>query len=271
MNIYDDLIERKKELDCLYEIAALLVSGRPDDRKLLAEFADSLARAMTYPEISNVSILSGNGECLYGRENPCSGAFCAESVIDNYETIKICIWYDPPSEFVEREKKLVISAASLLSNALLKENYYKKLEEKTEELKTKNSALKEILFQIDQDREEYINSIKNIAETQIFPLICELENSFLSPRQTGLINQIKLQLESLSGSLKSNLKGVFERLTPREVEICTLIKNGTSTKEIAMLLNIAPQTVERHRNTIRKKLGINGKNINLIMYLRNMY
>ncbi len=270
MNIKDDLTEREKELDCLYEIAALLAGVNTDDEDLMKGFADSLTMAMTYPDSAKVNITSGNGECLFGPEKQDASFFSAESLLENGEVIKINVWYDPPSGFVEREKKLVISAVSLLANALSKKNYYRKLEVRTEELKSKNAALKEILFQIDQDREEYVQSTRKAAESLLLPLICELEDTSLSPRQEGLVKQLKMQLESLVGSIEENLKFLSEILSPREIEVCSLIKNGASTKEIALFLNISPQTVERHRNTIRKKLGINKKSINLVMHLRNM-
>ncbi|MGA1825533.1 MAG: helix-turn-helix transcriptional regulator [bacterium] len=60
------------------------------------------------------------------------------------------------------------------------------------------------------------------------------------------------------------------RLTLREIEICNLIKNGLSSKEISNLLYISLPTAEKHRNNIRKKLGIVKKNINLSSYLQNI-
>jgi DNA-binding CsgD family transcriptional regulator len=60
------------------------------------------------------------------------------------------------------------------------------------------------------------------------------------------------------------------RLTPREMEICDLLKGGLSSKEVAELLGISPETVEKHRRHIRKKLGISKKDINLVTYLQNI-
>jgi DNA-binding CsgD family transcriptional regulator len=56
-------------------------------------------------------------------------------------------------------------------------------------------------------------------------------------------------------------------LTPVEVQTCNMIKNGLSTKEIAKLRGISPATVSRHREHIRKKLGITNKKVNLATYL----
>ena len=96
MNIQNDLVEREKELDCLYEIAALLARGTVDGEILLSGFAESLSKAMTYPEITKVNISSENSKYMYGPVPVHSSAFYATSFLDNGEMLKISIWYDPP-------------------------------------------------------------------------------------------------------------------------------------------------------------------------------
>ncbi|HZW08869.1 MAG TPA: LuxR C-terminal-related transcriptional regulator [Phycisphaerales bacterium] len=48
--------------------------------------------------------------------------------------------------------------------------------------------------------------------------------------------------------------GPLAVLTPRELEVLALIGQGHSAKEIASILNCSPRTVERHRDSIGKKL-----------------
>jgi len=62
----------------------------------------------------------------------------------------------------------------------------------------------------------------------------------------------------------------FAELTPREIEICNLVKDGLTCKDIAGVYDISEQTVIKHRKKIRKKLGIGGQKINLISYLKSM-
>jgi len=54
------------------------------------------------------------------------------------------------------------------------------------------------------------------------------------------------------------------QLTPVEVAISTMIRNGLSTKEIAQLRCISAATVRRHRENIRRKLGLKNRRINLL-------
>ena len=60
------------------------------------------------------------------------------------------------------------------------------------------------------------------------------------------------------------------KLTPRETEVCNLVKNGLANKEIARLLNIALHTVEKHRRMARNKLGLTNKGINLYSYFNSL-
>jgi DNA-binding CsgD family transcriptional regulator len=66
----------------------------------------------------------------------------------------------------------------------------------------------------------------------------------------------------------SNLDAsLYALLTPSEAQVAKFIKVGMSTKEIAKSLSVASKTVENHRNSLRAKLGITNKGINLRNYL----
>lgn len=50
-----------------------------------------------------------------------------------------------------------------------------------------------------------------------------------------------------------------------------MIKKGRTSKVIAKLLGITKGTVDGHRNNIRRKLGLQNKNISLQRYLLSSY
>lgn len=49
--------------------------------------------------------------------------------------------------------------------------------------------------------------------------------------------------------------GVMSKLSPREVEVISLIGRGMPTRDIAELLDLSPKTVEKHRDAIVRKVG----------------
>ncbi len=44
----------------------------------------------------------------------------------------------------------------------------------------------------------------------------------------------------------------FPMLSPQELKICSLLREDIKTKQIALLLNLSPRTVEKHRENIRR-------------------
>ncbi len=52
---------------------------------------------------------------------------------------------------------------------------------------------------------------------------------------------------------------VRETLTPREVEILTLLARGLSVKQVATRLRIGPRTVETHIGKLYRKLGVRNR------------
>jgi DNA-binding NarL/FixJ family response regulator len=56
----------------------------------------------------------------------------------------------------------------------------------------------------------------------------------------------------------------------REIRVANLIRQGKTSKEIAKLLNLGERTIDSHCESIRNKLGVKNKNINLRAYLTSL-
>lgn len=143
-----------------------------------------------------------------------------------------------------------------------------KLQQERKHLIEKNIALKEIMAHIEEEKLGIRKEVAREIERILLPALNKMVrndgtvcNKHLELLKTGLKN-----LAGASGGLGH----FYTRLTTREVEICNLIKSGASSKEIAHSLNISIQTVNKHRITIRRKLGITDKNTNLITYLNSI-
>ena len=71
-------------------------------------------------------------------------------------------------------------------------------------------------------------------------------------------------------AILTSISSRYIDLTPKAIQVASLIKDGKTTKEISLLLNISPGSVDLHRYHIRKKLGINKQVTNLRSYLLSL-
>ena len=88
--------------------------------------------------------------------------------------------------------------------------------------------------------------------------------------QKSYINILESNLKEVVSPFYNNLVSKYSDLTPREIQIADLIKQGKTSKEIAKFLQSSQRAVEFHRNNLRKKFGILGRKTNLRNYLSNL-
>jgi DNA-binding CsgD family transcriptional regulator len=83
------------------------------------------------------------------------------------------------------------------------------------------------------------------------------------------MNLLENSLDNIINTPLNQLEINQTRLSQRELEICNMIKNGLSSKDIASILNISVHTVNNHRVNIRKKMEINNNSQNLFAFLES--
>lgn len=76
----------------------------------------------------------------------------------------------------------------------------------------------------------------------------------------------KFYFERIHQGFFTRLKGKFPALTAKDLRLCAYIHLGLSTKEMAGLTNVTPESVEIGRVRLRKKLGLTrSQNLNLFL------
>ncbi len=139
----------------------------------------------------------------------------------------------------------------------------KELENKSISLEETNTALKVLLKKRNEDKRKLEKKmLLNIKELVLIYLE-RLKKSGLDHRQMAFIDIMESNLDEITSPFVHGLTGSYLRLTPTEIQVANLVKQGKTTKEIAELLNLSKGTIDTHRDNIRKKIGIKNKKINL--------
>ena len=144
----------------------------------------------------------------------------------------------------------------------------RELEEKTHILEELNSATRVLLRQREEDRKEiegrFVANMKNL----ILPYAEKLKSTGLDDRQKSYLAIMEAHLDEILSPLVKTMQ--HHHLTPTEAQVASLIKDGKPTKEIAAILGVATSTIDTHRKSIRKKLGLKNAKINLEAHLRSI-
>ncbi len=147
----------------------------------------------------------------------------------------------------------------------------KELEMKAASLSETNTALRVLLKQREADKVELEERILLNTKLMISPYLTKLKNRRgLGNKERAYIDIIESNLNELISPFIRSISNKFFKLTPTEMQVINLIKQGQTTKEIAETMNLATSTIDFHRNNIRKKIGINNKHINLSTYLSSL-
>jgi PAS domain S-box-containing protein len=141
------------------------------------------------------------------------------------------------------------------------------LEIKTASLEEVNTALGLLLKKREEDKLEIEKRVLTNVHELVLPFIEKVKRYMGDHRARGYLEVIESNLNDIISPFAHTISTKYTNLTPTEVKVASLIKQGLATKEIADLLALSGRTIEAYRNNIRKKLGIKNKKVNLRTYL----
>ncbi len=146
----------------------------------------------------------------------------------------------------------------------------RELERKTHKLAQLNTALQVLVEQREQEISDIEKGVLNTFDRLIHPYLHDLFGTQLTDEQRTTLEIIESNVRKILSPLSKRLSHWQHRLTPTEIKVVDLIRNGKRTKEIAELLHISGNAVSFHRKRIRKKLGLTGQKVNLVNYLQSL-
>ncbi len=141
------------------------------------------------------------------------------------------------------------------------------LELRAKDLEEMNAALKVLLKKREEDKAEFEKKVQFNVKKLIKPHLDAVSKGNRDHRLKVHIDIMASNLKDIISPLIPKASDQFLQLTPIEIQVANIVKQGKTTKEIAALYCLSPKTIDCHRNNIRKKLGIINKQINLRTFL----
>ena len=144
------------------------------------------------------------------------------------------------------------------------------LREQTRSLEEVNAALKVVIRHREEDKAQLEETILSNVKETILPYVATLKKTELREKQMAYVSIIESHLHGVVSPFLQKLSSKYFGLTPREIEVAMLIKEGKTTKKISELLNISTRAVKFHRENLRAKLHLKHKKANLRSYLLSL-
>ena len=275
------LRERIKELNCLYWVSQLAERHLYSLDDLLQELVNFLPYSWQYPEITCARILF-KGKTYTSDRFKVTNWRQSSRIYMYHEAVGECgIFYleeCPPVDegpFLKEERALLDAVAEQIGTIATRISADLELQETNRQLSLERKALQEsntalriVLARIEQEKQEIHRDIKTNVEKILMPILQALTLQ-LSPAQTKYVEMLQANLEEITSPFISQLSRSYHSMTPTEIAICNMIRNGMRTKEIADMRGVSEATVNRHREKIRRKLKITNQDINLATFLQS--
>ena len=153
-----------------------------------------------------------------------------------------------------------------------------RVKERTRELKIEKSnleeaniAMKVLLRKREEDKKDIGDNVLTNVRKLIDPYLDKIKKTKLDGQQKAFLNIMESNLHEITSQFARKISLRELNLTPTEIQIANMIRNGNPSKEIAGIMNVSIRTVDAHRRNIRKKMGLNQKRANLRSYLLSLH
>jgi len=280
-NIENALRERIKELNCLYGVSQLAERHFNSLDDLLNDLVNFLPYSWQYPETTCARITFR--EKTFKSEGFKLTEWRQSSQIYIYsEPVgEVSMFYMeecPPADegpFLKEERALLDALAEQIGTIAARITAELELQETNKQLtlerkslQESNIALRTVLARIEEEKQEIYRNIKMNVDKVLMPVLNVLYLE-LPETKAKYVEMLKNNLEEITSPFINKLSGAYHSLTPTEISICDMIRNGLRTKEIARMRGVSEATVNRHRENIRRKLKITNSDVNLVTYLQS--
>ncbi len=274
-----DLKERIKEINCLYGMSELVEKNNISLEKIYQGVVELIPDSWQFSGITCAQLTINGRKYKTKNYKKTKWQQLADVIIYGQKEGTLIVGYlekkskSYEGPFLEEERALINSISQRLGRISERKKaevalYQSELKLKKQNvlLQEKNVALREVMNQVIMEKKELETRVMANVDQMIIPLLIKMKHQ-VSSLDIEYINLMESNIKKLTSSFGRKISKIMPKMTPRENEICNMVRSGLSSKEIAKLLNISFRSVETYRNYIRKKLGIINKKVNLATYL----
>jgi DNA-binding CsgD family transcriptional regulator len=276
------LQERIKELNCLYGMARLAEQCHDSMEDFLKHLVDFLPHSWRYAEVACARIIFQDDtfdskNFVWTEWSQWANIQIGEESVGN---VTIIYSEERPQAdegpFLKEERTLLEGIAHRIGEIALRIMARQELQENNRQLllerralQEANAALRVVLSNIEDEKKRIYENFHLNIEKAVMPIIHAL-NSGVAKNKQKYLDILKNTFEEITTPFTNRMVLHYRTLTPTEVDICNMIRNGLRTKEIAELRGVSLSTINRHRENIRRKLKITNHQINLATYLQSL-
>lgn len=160
----------------------------------------------------------------------------------------------------------------LTAQALLE----KGLRRKRAEVEGMSLALRNVVRSTEKEKEQVREAMLREVRAAILPAVERMAREESPELRSALKVMIEERITAFSESGSADglnaqtdaSANLLLKLTPREIEVCRLIRMGAGTQQVAELLNTSFDTIQTHRKNIRRKLALKGRRVSLSSFLQ---
>ncbi len=220
-------------------------------------------------EMVGSAIRDSNGRIvgIHGVSRDITDRRKAEDELSRYRERLEEIVRERTSELTRVNEQLKREIAEKTSTAEVLRSRENDLLQSRQYLEEMNAALKVLLKQRDEDKAGMQQNIISNLELNAMPYLDRMESTHLTDLQKAYLAKIKASLSDITSPFTRKISNEYLNLTPSEIQVASLIKEGKSSKEIASLMNLSHNTIQTHRYNIRSKLGLQNSKESLRSHL----
>ncbi len=130
-----------------------------------------------------------------------------------------------------------------------------------------NTALRTLLKMREEDQAKFEEGVLFSIKQLVRPYLEQAKKIASDQKVQTFLSIMESNLDDIISPFAERSYSRLSNLTPAELQVANLVKQGKTTKEIAEVLNLSTKTIDRHRSNVRDKFRIKNKKANLRTYL----